>query len=86
MVQHRGDEFVDAGGADRARRGHTIGSAEHERTQLDRVDAEIERGPAAERAVEEPVFGRHRHTEAEVGLHDERLADAPGREQVANAT
>ncbi len=83
MMQHRGNEFVDTRRADGARRGHTIGSAEHERTQLDRVDAEIERGPAAECAVEEPVVGRDRHAESEVGLHDERLAEASFGEQVA---
>ena len=56
-----------------------VGRAEHEVRELHGVHAEVERGPAAERRVEEPVGGIERRGEPEVGLDEADLADAPGR-------
>ena len=64
--------LVDAGAADDALDGDGVGRAEHERAQLQRVDAEVQHRPAAQAEVEQPVVRVDRHAEAEVGLDDER--------------
>ena len=76
VVEDRGDLLVRAGLADVALRNDVVGRAEHHRAELQRVDPEIEQRAATLSEIEQPVLGHQRHTEAEVGLDDHRLADA----------
>ena len=56
VMQNCCREFVDAGRTDGDVRGDAVGAAQHEGTQLDGVDAQVQGGASAEGRVEEPVL------------------------------
>ena len=83
VLEHRGDVFVDAGGADVTARDDRLHRPEHELAEVDRVHAEVEQRTTALREVEVAMGRDHVCPPAEARLDEERLADAPVIEQVA---
>ena len=76
VAQHRGDHLVDAGLADDPVRHHVLGRPQHERAQLEGVDAQVEQAASTEGEVEETMLGVERPPEPEVRLDQQRLTDA----------
>ena len=77
VQQDGGHLLVDPGPAPVPDRPHLIGRTRTRCAELHGVHAEVERGPAAERGVEEAVGRIERCGEPEVGLDEADLADAP---------
>ena len=82
MTGDRADPFVDPRLPDATVCDDALGRAEHERTELERVDAEVEQPAATAMGVEQPVRRVDRHPEAEVGFDQQRFADATAVEDV----
>ena len=76
MVQDGGHELVDTALTDVALGHDPVRGPEHQGAELDRVDAEVQHAPSAEGEVEEAVRRIERRPEAEVGLDQDRVADA----------
>ena len=82
VMQQRGDHLVDAGLAHHAIGHDALDRAQDERAELDGVDPEVEQRAATELTGEVPVVGIHRSPEPEVGLDQQRLADATRADDV----
>ena len=82
VLEHSRHVLADARLPDDALRRDVLDRAEEERAQLDGVDAQIEQSPTAEVQPEEAVVRLDRAPEPEIGLHEQRLADPTGPDQL----